>query len=174
MSAAANQLELIMAILVVVGFASTVIVAVLWFVKNLLRSKSGKKIDQVKSSHKQLVVAATPGHKANLFKVNQFLPGTLETAQFKNRVKNKRKVFYEPEKTSVTLSENDLVGMEKLSDEDKQRSLALTQQCLNFMLQSNTDKLFLEDGVPLTLAIEDKTITTGVKGIGAPPDLSHA
>jgi hypothetical protein len=35
------------------------------------------------------------------------------------------------------------------------------------MLQSNTEKVFLEDSVPLTLALEDKTITTGVKGIGA-------
>jgi hypothetical protein len=162
-----NQVQAVYIILVIAGFASAIIVGLIWFFKNMMRSKSGKKIDAAKIGHKQIVIAATPGHRANLFNVNQFLPGILETAKFKERVSKKRKVFYEPEKTEVILTENDLVGIENLSAEEKLRSIELTQQCLNYMLQTNTEKLFLEEGIPLTLAIEDKTITTGVKGIGA-------
>lgn len=162
-----NQMQMVWAILTVAGFATAIMIVIAWAVKNVLRSKSGKKIDSAKAGHKQLIIAATPGHRANIFKVNQFLPGILETAKHKERISKKRKVFFEPEKTHILLAESDLVGIENLSDEEKKQSLSLTQQCLDYQLQSNTEKLFLEEGIPLTLAIEDKTITTGVKGLGA-------
>jgi hypothetical protein len=162
-----NQMQIVWAILVAIGIGSTILVIVFWVVKNMLRSKSGKVIDSVKSRHKELLLAATPGHRAHLFKVGQFLAGRLETGKFDDRVKNKRKTFREPERTNVFLQESDLAGMDNLSPEEKKQSLALTQECLTHMLNVNTDKVFLEDGVPVTLAVEDKVIVTGVKGIGA-------
>jgi hypothetical protein len=163
-----NQMQATWAIItVLLAVVPVVVVLILWFVKNMMRTKSGKLIDSTKSRHKQLVLAVTPGHRANLIKVGQFLPGSLESAKFKDRVSKKRKVFYEPEKTVLPLSNSDLVGMENLPEDQKSQALALTQQCLDYMLQANTEKVFLEDGVPLTLALEDKVITTGVKGIGA-------
>jgi hypothetical protein len=158
--------EIAFAVLALAGIASTMIICVIWLIKSLLRSKSGKIIDAVKASKKQLIIAATPGHLAHLFKVSQFVPGVLQTAKFSDRVGKKRKVFYEPEKTEVFISPSEITGS-NLTDEEKQRSAELTQECLNHMLRSNTEKLYLEDGVPVTLAIEDKVITTGVKGIGA-------
>ena len=158
--------EVAFAVLALAGISSALIIGILWLVTGLLRSKSGKIIDTVKRAKKQLVIAVTPGHRANLFRVSQFVPGILETAKFSQRVSKKRKAFYEPEKTEVFLSLDDLSGS-SLTDEEKKKSLELTQECLNYMLRANTEKIFLEDGVPVTLALEDKVITAGVKGIGA-------
>jgi hypothetical protein len=163
-----NQMQAVWAtVAILLAVVPVVVVLILWFVKNYLRTKSGKTIDSTKSQHKQLVLAITPGHKADLLKTNQMIPGTLETAKFKDRASKKRKIFYEPEKTQLILDDKDLIGMENLSADEKVKALALTQECLNYMLQSNTEKVFLEDSVPLTLALADKVITTGVKGLGA-------
>jgi hypothetical protein len=162
-----NQVQAAYIIVIVAGFASALIIGLLWFFKNMMRSKSGKKIDSVKTGHKQLLVSVTPGHRANLFKVNQFIPGILETAKWEERISKKRKTFHEPERTDVLLTMNDLVGIDNLSEEQKKQALALSQECLTHMLSSNTEKVYLEDGVPMTIALEDKVITTGVKGIGA-------
>jgi hypothetical protein len=159
--------EIVYAVLALSGFAAAIILGVLWMVTSLLRSKSGKTIDAVKRAKKQLILAVTPGHLAHLFKVDQFMPGVLETAKFQSRVGKKRKTFYEPEKTEITLSLDDLSNDSGLTDEQKKESLALTQECLTHMLRANTEKVYLEEGVPVTIALEDKVITAGVKGIGA-------
>jgi hypothetical protein len=156
-----------MIITILLAIVPVVIVLVLWFVKNLLRSKSGKIIDNVKSSHKQLLLAATPSHRGNLFKVHSFIPGVLQTTTFDKRIKNKRKVFYEAEKTQIALDVSDFTNGAALSEDDKKMRLAITQDCLNFILDNNTKKVYLEDSVPLTIAVEDKVITTGIPGIGA-------
>lgn len=163
--------ELVWAILTLAGFSAAILTVVLWVVTNALRSKSGKIIDSVKRSRtSQLLLAVTPTHRGNLFMVKPFLSGVLETAKFKERVRKKRKVFYEPKYTEVELGLNDLErdpAFKDMTDEQKVESLKLTQECLNFMLKANTEKVFLEDNVPLTLALEDKVISTGVKGVGA-------
>jgi hypothetical protein len=161
----ANEVGL--AVLALIGFAAAIIIGILWLVTGLLHSKSGKVIDAVKRAKKQLILAVTPGHLAHLFKVSQFVPGVLETVKFDQRVGKRRKTFYEPEKTEVFLSLDDLSNDSGLTDEQKKESLALTQECLTYMLRANTEKVYLEDGVPLTIALEDKTIAAGVKGIGA-------
>ena len=162
-----NSMQTLWAVIALSGIAAAVLISVLWLVKNLLRSKSGKTIDSVKSGHKQLLLAATPSHRANLFKVFPFVPGVLHTAKFDKRIAKKRKVFYEAEKNQVALELSDLTNDSFLTMEQKMQRLAITQEYLNFVLEANTQKVFLEDAVPLTLAIEDKVITTGVKGIGA-------
>jgi len=163
-----NQMQntwLIITILLAV--VPVAIVIVIWFVKNMLRSKSGKTIDSVKSGHKQLLLAATPSHRGNLFKVHSFIPGVLQTTTFDKRIKGKRKVFYEAEKNTIALDVSDLNNSSGLTDEDKKQRLAITQDSLNFILDNNTKKIYLEDSVPLTIAVEDKVITTGIPGIGA-------
>jgi len=163
-----NQMQSTWAVItILLAIVPVVIVIVIWFVKNMLRSKSGKIIDGVKSSHKQLLLAATPSHRGNLFKVHSFIPGVLQTTTFDKRIKGKRKVFYEAEKTQIALDVNDFSNNSALTEDEKKLQLAVTQDCLNFILDNNTKKVFLEDSVPLTIAVEDKVITTGVPGIGA-------
>jgi hypothetical protein len=162
-----NQMQSVAIISIIIAIVAPVIIGVFWVVKNMLRSKSGKVIDSVKTGHKQLLLAATPSHTANLFKVFPLVPGILQTTAFKNRVNKKRKVFYEAEKTKIALEVSDFARNDDLSEEQKKQRLAINQECLDFILAQNTDKVYLENSVPLTLAIEDKVITLGVKGIGA-------
>lgn len=162
-----NQMQSIWAILTVSSIGAAALIGILWFVKNIMRSKSGKVIDSVKAGKKQLLLAATPSHTANLFKVFPMVPGILQTTAFKNRISKKRKVFYEAEKTKLTLEVSDLNVINSLSEDEQKQRLALNQECLDFILAQNTDKVYLENAVPLTLAIEDKVVTVGVKGIGA-------
>jgi hypothetical protein len=150
--------ELIWAIISIAGLSSTVIIAVLWAVRNFLRAKTGKIIDLAKAQRKPLVLAASLGHHAKLLRTNEVFPGMLETTKFAKRAGKNRKTFSTPKYTEVELSE------EEIQD---QKSRELTQECLENMLKLNTEKVFLEDGVPVTLALDDKVITTGVKGIGA-------
>lgn len=162
-----NSMQTLWAIIALSGIGAAALVGVFWFIKNLLRTKSGKTIDSVKAGHKQLLIAATPSHRANLFKVFPHVPGLLQTAKFQDREKKKRKVFYEAEQNKIALEVSDLANMEGLSEAEKNQRLVLTQQCIDYVLEANTQKVFIEDGVPLTIAVEDKIITTGVKGIGA-------
>lgn len=163
-----SETELALGLIAISGVAATIIIALAWAVTSALRSKSGKVLDQIKAAKgkKQLIVTATPGHTAHLFKAAQFTPGTLETAKFSERERKNRKVFYEPEKTEIKLRLED-INTDGLDEGEKEQALALTQECLNNMLKASTEKVFLEEGLPLTIAIEDKVITTGVKGIGA-------
>lgn len=163
-----TETETILLLLFIVGLISTVIIGVFWAVTNMLRSRSGKTLDRVKSSKgkKQLIAAVTPGHIARLLPASQAVPGVLETVKFEDRIKKQRQVFYEPEKIERLLTLKD-INTEGLTDEEKTRALALTQECFNFMLKGNTERVFLEEGIPLTIAIEDKVVTAGVKGIGA-------
>lgn len=161
-----SETEIVYAVLALSGFAATIIVTIIWVVSSLMRTKSGKIIDAVKRTKKQLLIAVTPGHLASLFKVDQFVPGVLQTAKFQERVSKKRKTFYEPERTDVFLTLDDL-SKSDLSEDEKKECLALTQECLSYILKANTEKIYLEEGVPVTIALADKTITTGIKGIGA-------
>ena len=163
-----NQMQSTWAIItILLAVVPAVVILGIWFVKNMLRSKSGKTIDNVKSSHKQLLLAATPSHRGNLFKVQSFIPGVLQTTTFDKRIKGKRKVFYEAEKNKIALDVSDFSSIESLSEEERKQRLAITQDCLDFILENNTKKVYLEDSVPMTIAVEDKVITTGIPGIGA-------
>lgn len=153
-----NELELVLFICTIAGLGGSVLIGVAWAVRNLLRSKTGKVIDRAKAQRKPLVLAASLGHHARLMKVTEVFPGMLETTKFAKRAGKNRKVFATPRYTEVELSEGEI---------QDQASRELTQECLKNMLKLNTEKVFLEDGVPVTLALDDKVITTGVKGIGA-------
>jgi hypothetical protein len=150
--------ELVWAVISIAGLSSAILIAVLWAVRNYLRTKSGKTIDAAKAQHKPLVLAASLDHHAKLLKVGSFIPGILETVKFKKRSGKNRRVFFAPKRTEVELTKEDI---------EDEKSRELTQECLTSILKLNTEKVFLEDGVPVTLALEDKVITTGVRGIGA-------
>ena len=162
-----NQMQTIWAVIALSGIGAAVLIGVFWFVKNLMRSKSGKVVDSVKSGHKQLLLAVTPSFRGNLFKVFSLVPGVLQTAKFEQRISKKRKVFYEAKKNLIALEVSDLTHIASLTDDEKKERLAITQECLDYILEANTKKVYLEDSVPLTLALEDKVITTGVNGVGA-------
>lgn len=157
--------ELIWAIMTIAGIISTIVVVVLWAVRNVIRTKSGKAIDSARGRHHQLILSATPDHHARFMEVWQFMPGLIETTKFSKRMKKSRFVFSSPKKTDVelTLEEIDAAKVE----DDRKKSFILTQECLTHMLRVNTEKVFIENGVPVTLAVEDKVVTAGVKGIGA-------
>jgi len=162
-----NNLEaLIWVVMALAGISSTIMVTIVWGIKNYLRTKSGKTIDSAKSRHRQLVLAATPDHHGKLLDITQFIPGVSESSRFSQRDKKKRRVFFSPKKTDVTLSADE-INKDLKNEEDRKKALQLTQECLTHMLKVNTEKVFLEEGVPVTLAIEDKVVTAGVKGIGA-------
>lgn len=150
--------ELIWAILTISGIISTIIVTVIWAVRNIIRTKSGKAIDTARGKHQEMILSATPDHHARFMNVKQFTPGLLETAKFSQRSKKKRLIFSSPQKNDITIDPNEI---------SKDKSLELTQECLTHLLKANTEKVFIENGVPVTLAVEDKVVTAGVKGIGA-------
>lgn len=150
--------EIILLIMMICGFAAALIIGMIWGIRNFLRSKSGKVIDRAKAQKKPLVLAASSGHLAKLMKVNEVLPGLLETAPFKQRKKKQRYVFNTPKTMEVELTAEEI---------ENETARSLTEDCVNVMLKANTEKVFLEDGVPVTLALADRVITTGVKGIGS-------
>jgi hypothetical protein len=160
-----TETELLLVILTISGFISTSVVVVLWAVRNFIRTKSGKAIDSARGRHRQLVLSATPDHHARFVEVSQFMPGVSETAKFKQRTRKSRLVFSSPKNTDVALQLSEID--EAKTEEDRKKSLELTQECLTHMLKANTEKVFIENSVPVTLAVEDKVVTTGVKGIGA-------
>jgi hypothetical protein len=153
-----NELELVLFICTIAGLGSSVLIGISWIIRNILRSKTGKVIDRAKAQHKPLVLAASLGHHAKLMRASEVFPGMLETAKFAKRTGKTRKVFATPKYTEVELTDVEIAD---------EKSRELTQECLDGMLQLNTEKVFLEDGVPVTLALDDKVVTTGVKGIGA-------
>ncbi len=160
-----TETELVLLIFAIAGFVSTIIVSVIWLVRNLMRTKSGKAIDTAKGRRQELILSATPDHRGRFVTVKQFMPGLLETAKFSQRAKKPRLVFAAPKKTAVTLEKGEVAQQEK--EELTEASRQLTQECLNHMLKLNTEKVFIENGVPVTLAVEDKVVTAGVKGLGA-------
>jgi len=153
-----NELELVLFICTIAGLGSSVLIGLAWVVRNILRSKTGKIIDRAKAQRKPLVLAASLGHHAKLMHVTEVFPGMLETVKFGKRSGKNRKVFATPKYTEAELTKEEI---------QEEKSRELTQECLDSMLQLNTEKVFLEDGVPVTLALDDKVVTTGVKGIGA-------
>lgn len=150
--------QLLMWVLMISGFGTAVLVGVAWAVRNYLRSRTGKTIDRAKAQKKPLVLAASASHLAKFLRVSEVMPGVLETAAFKKRLKKDRKVFKSAKNQPVELTEEEIADA---------KARELTEDCINKVLKLNTEKVFLEDGVPLTLAVGDRVISTGVKGIGA-------
>ena len=93
--------ELIWAVLTVSFLISTILVAVIWAVRNIIRTKSGKAIDTARGRHQDLILSATPDHHGRFVDVKQFMPGLSETAKFSQRAKKSRLIFISPKKTDV-------------------------------------------------------------------------
>lgn len=150
--------QLLMWILVISGFGVALIVGLAWGLRNYLRSRTGKIIDRAKAQKKPLVLAASSGHLAKFLKVSEVFPGMLETFQFKKRLKRNRKVFRSAKNNPAQLTPEEI---------EDAKARELTEDCINAVLTLNAEKVFLEDGVPLTLAVDDRAISVGIKGLGA-------
>lgn len=157
----------------VAAIAVVIILIAIIVVKNFLRTKEGKIIDAAKGKRSHLVLAASLGAFAKLMKASDFNPeGALETVKFKNRWKKKsaiRKIYNPPKKVMISLDaiKNDM----DLSSDPTSEELAaaeLTRELAQKELNLTNDKVFLEGcRIPISVAVEDKVVWSGVKGLGA-------
>lgn len=150
--------ELIWAILTLSGFGATIALTVAWAVTNFLRAKNGKELDRAKRSRSPVVLVNSLSHYASFKKVSKFMPGVLETVKFNKRAKKKRSIFFSPERVEIDI---------KPEDVKKGKDAELTKQCAQNMINLMATKVFLEDGVPVTVAVEDKIVTAGIPGLAA-------
>lgn len=161
------------AIIAAAGIAAAIILVCFIVVKNYLRTKEGKIIDAAKSKRSHLILAASLGSFAKLMPAQDFNPeGVLETVKFKNRWKKRsviRKIYNPPKERMVTL---DSVKEEmELPDEPTQAQLEaaqLTRDLIQKELDLTTRRVFLEGcRIPISIAVEDKVVWSGIKGLGA-------
>lgn len=161
------------AIIAAAGIVVSIILVIYIVVKNVLRTKEGKIIDAAKGKRNHLLLAASLGPFAKLMKASDFNPeGVLETVKFKNRWRNRnviRKIYNPPKDKTVDLS---LVKEDmNLPDEPTQAQLEaaeLTRELIQQELDLTTQKVFLEGcRIPISVAVEDKVVWAGVKGLGA-------
>ena len=170
-----GQIYMWAGIAVGLGIAFTV-TAGLWFWKNHSRTKVSKLIDSVKGKSFHLIIAASLGTFAKLLKASDFNPeGVLETIKFKNRAKNvkglRRKIYAPPRKIDVgsaTEFQQDMVFPEGTPEAKKLETSELQREMVQNVVNLTSQKIFLEGvGVPISVAVEDKVITAGIKGLGA-------
>jgi hypothetical protein len=168
------QSQIIMWVVVaVIGLVASIILVVYIIVKNWLRTKEGKIIDSAKGKRSHLILAASLGPFAKLLKANDFNPeGVLETIKFKNRWKKKsisRRIYNPPKKQTVSLDTiKDQMDLPDAPTQAQLEAAQLTRELIQKELDLTTEKVFLEGcRIPVSVAVEDKVIWSGVKGLGA-------
>jgi len=156
-------------VLAVAGLVCSVVICLLWVAKNFMRSKEGKTIDRAKGRRAHLVLAASLGHYGKLLFTRDFRPeGELETAKFANRKKMKRKTFTTPQKNEVGDLTGQVSAPEDASEQQKLEAAELTREYAQNMLNLSSEKVILQHaGIPVSVAVEDKTIAAGIKGLAA-------
>ena len=168
------QSQILMWVIVaVVAIVAIIILAIFIVVKNLLRTKEGKIIDSAKGKRSHLILAASLGPFAKLLKANDFNPeGVLETVKFKNRWKKKsaiRRIYNPPKKQIVPLDVvKEQMGLPPMPTQAQIDAAQLTRDLIQKELDLTTEKVFLEGcRIPVSVAVEDKVVWSGIKGLGA-------
>jgi hypothetical protein len=156
-----------------VAIVATIILVIFMVVKNLLRTKEGKIIDSAKGKRSHLILAASLGPFAMLLKANDFNPeGVLETVKFKNRWKKKnaiRRIYNPPKKQIASLDVvKEQMGLPPMPTQVQLEAAQLTRDLIQKELDLTTEKVFLEGcRIPVSVAVEDKVVWSGIKGLGA-------
>jgi len=162
------------AIIAVVGLISFTVTAGLWFWRNRSRTKVSKTIDSAKGKSVHLLIAASLGSFAKLWKAREFSPeGVLETKSFDRRDKGKdrRRLFGPPRRAEVpsALELKRNMDFPDGTPEDVQLKAAeLTREMAQVAIDLTNRKIILEGvGVPVSVVVDDKVVTVGIKGLGA-------
>lgn len=120
--------------------------------------KEAKETKRSKVKKLPLILAAGLSHFADLFSMQEFMPeGVLETKPIGRKGEKHSLRFVTPRKIKAEL-------LEVAEGKDAELTTALLQRFYDL----NTEKVFLRHtGVPIMVAVRDKTIAAGIKGLGA-------
>ena len=146
----------------IIGVGALVIILIIFFgiyaYNSYVNPKEAKEIKKAKQRKLPLILTAGLSHFADLFTVTEFIPeGVMETAPFGKGVKRKNLRFQLPRKYTID-------SLEVAEGKDEEKTRALLQKILDL----NSDKVILRDArSPIFIAVRDKSVAAGIKGIGA-------
>lgn len=125
--------------------------------QNYVTPKEAKETTKSKKKKLALILTAGLGHMADLFSVTEVIPEGVFEAVSGKKVKKQILRFQVPRKINID-------GLEVAEGKDS----AITTEVLQHVLNLNSEKVILRDArSPLFIAVRDKTVAAGIKGIGA-------
>lgn len=146
----------------IIGVGALVIMLVVffgvWAYQNHVTPKEARETKKAKQKKWPLILTVGLSHFADLFAVSEIIAGRImETTPIGKGLKKYSLRFQLPQKNKVD-------GLEVADGKDED----LTREVLQCVLNLNAEKVMLRDTrSPLFIAVQDKTIAAGIKGIGA-------
>jgi hypothetical protein len=146
----------------IIGIGTLAIVLIVFFgiyaYNSYVNPKEAKEIKKAKQRKLPLILTASLSHFADLFAVTELIPeGVMETFPFGKGIKKRSLRFQLPRKYTVD-------SLEVADNKDAD----ITRELLQKVLDLNSEKVILRDArSPLFIAVRDKSVAAGIKGIGA-------